>query len=73
MNVEFMEGPMLLSCLQTPELIFHMLVKAVRQAFKPFVYAWNSCQLYKSQYPDHPAHLMEFVQTLHSPLFTPYL
>ena len=40
---------------------FSRCIKALREAIKLFVYAWNSRQLYQSQYPDYPAHVMEFV------------
>ncbi len=47
---------------------FSRCIRALREAIKLFVYAWNSRQLYKSQYPNYPAHVMEFVWTLYSPL-----
>lgn len=40
---------------------FSRCLKALRRAIKLFVYAWNSRQLYKTQYPNYPAHVMEFV------------
>ena len=40
---------------------FSRCIKALREAIQLFVFAWNSRQLYKAQYPDYPAHVMEFV------------
>ena len=40
---------------------FSRCVRALRNAIKLFVYAWNRRQLYKARYPDHPAYVMEFV------------
>jgi IS1 family transposase len=39
---------------------FSRCIEALREAIKLFVYAWNSRQLYKSRYPNYPAHVMEF-------------
>jgi len=40
---------------------FSRCVRALRNAIKLFVYAWNRRQLYKARYPDYPAYVMEFV------------
>lgn len=40
---------------------FSRCLKALGRAMKLFVYAWNRRQLYKQQFPDYPAHLMDFV------------
>ena len=40
---------------------FSRCVRALRNAIKLFVYAWNLRQLYKARYPDYPAYVMEFV------------
>lgn len=39
---------------------FSRCIIALREAIKLFVFAWNSRQLYKSQYPDYPAYVMDF-------------
>jgi insertion element IS1 protein InsB len=40
---------------------FSRSLKALYQAVKVFVYAWNRRQLHKQRYPDYPAHVMHFV------------
>ena len=40
---------------------FSRSVLALQRALKLFVYAWNRRQLYRQQYPDYPAHVMQFV------------
>jgi len=40
---------------------FSRSLKALAQAVKVFVYAWNRRQLHKQAYPDYPAHVMHFV------------
>ena len=40
---------------------FSRCVRALRNAIKLFVYAWNRRQLYKARYPDYPAYVMELV------------
>ncbi len=37
---------------------------ALQCAIRLFVYAFNSRQLYKLQYPDYPAHVMDFLPPL---------
>jgi IS1 family transposase len=37
---------------------------ALQCALKLFVYCFNSRQLYKQQYPDYPAHIMDFASPL---------
>ena len=39
---------------------FSRSVLALQRALKLFVYAWNRRQLYRQQYPDYPAHVMQF-------------
>ena len=34
---------------------------ALRRSIKLFVYAWNQRQLYRKQYPNYPAHLIDFL------------
>lgn len=36
-------------------------VLALQPALKLFVFAWNRRQLYRHQYPDYPAHVMQFI------------
>ena len=40
---------------------FSRCIDALRCAVKLFVYAWNRRQLYRRQYPQYPAHLIDFV------------
>ena len=40
---------------------FSRCLQALRYAISLFVFAWNRRQLYKRQYPDYPAHVMDFV------------
>ncbi len=40
---------------------FSRCIDALRRQVKAFVHAWNRRQLYKRQYPDYPAHLIDFV------------
>jgi insertion element IS1 protein InsB len=40
---------------------FSRRLKALRQAVKLFVYAWNRRQLHKHAYPAYPAHVKDFV------------
>ncbi len=40
---------------------FSRCLQALRYAIRLFVFAWNRRQLYKRQYPDYPAHVMDFV------------
>lgn len=40
---------------------FSRCIHALRAAIRLFVYAWNRRQLYKSRYPDYPAHVMDHV------------
>jgi insertion element IS1 protein InsB len=40
---------------------FSRCEKALRKAVKIFVFAFNGRQLYKQQYPQYPAHLIDFV------------
>ena len=39
---------------------FSRCAKALQRNVKLFVYAWNQRQLYKQQYPDYAAHLIQF-------------
>jgi IS1 family transposase len=47
-----------LACLARRSRCFSRSLKALYQAVKLFVYAWNRRQLYKQA---HPAHVMDFV------------
>lgn len=40
---------------------FSRCLKALGRAVQLFVHAWNRRQLYRQQFPDYPAHLMDFV------------
>jgi len=40
---------------------FSRCIHALRAAIKLFVFAWNSRQLYKSRYPNYPAHVKDFI------------
>ncbi len=40
---------------------FSQCEKALRRAIKLFVFAFNRRQLYKQQYPQYPAHLIDFM------------
>jgi IS1 family transposase len=40
---------------------FSRCIDALRLAVRLFVYCWNQRQLYRQQYPDYPAHLIEFL------------
>jgi IS1 family transposase len=40
---------------------FSRCIRALCQAIKLFVFAWNRRQLYRQHYPHYPAHLIDFV------------
>jgi IS1 family transposase len=40
---------------------FSRCLQALRRAIRLFVFAWNRRQLYRQQYPNYPAHLIDFV------------
>ena len=40
---------------------FSRSIDALFDALRLFVYCWNRRQLYKSRFPNYPAHLFEFV------------
>lgn len=42
---------------------FSRCEKALRKAVKIFVFAFNKRQLFKRQYPNYPAHLIDFAYT----------
>jgi IS1 transposase len=43
---------------------FSRCIDALRAAIRIFVYCWNRRQLYKQQYPQYSAHLIDFVPML---------
>ncbi|WP_414692095.1 IS1 family transposase [Phototrophicus methaneseepsis] len=40
---------------------FSKCIQALRRTVKLFVFAWNRRQLYRQQYPDYPAYLIQIV------------
>jgi insertion element IS1 protein InsB len=40
---------------------FSRCIQALRRAIKLFAFAWNRRQLYHRQYPNYPAHLIDFL------------
>ncbi len=44
---------------------FSRCIQALRRAVKLFVNLWNRRQLHRQRFPHYPAHLLQFVDSLH--------